>query len=109
MFGVEELEHGQLIEFLKNQQVDAVICGQIGGGAQGKLAQAGISLYGGVKGNADQAVEDFLAGKLAYDPAVHCSHYDQKHGANEEKGHHGHMYGKKAEEKGHHGHMYGRM
>ena len=39
------------------QRADTLICGGIGGGAQMALAQAGIRLYGGVSGSADQAVE----------------------------------------------------
>ena len=35
-----------------------MICGGIGGGALQALAQAGIQVYPGVSGDADQAVED---------------------------------------------------
>ena len=72
--------HGALAGFLFNGQVDVLICGGIGGGAQMALAQAGIKLYGGVSGDADAAVEAFLAGKLNYNPDVHCNHHDQEHG-----------------------------
>ena len=37
-------------------EVDTLICGGIGAGAQMALAQAGIRLYGGVSGSADEAV-----------------------------------------------------
>ena len=37
--------------------VDVLICGGIGGGAQTALAAAGIKLFGGVSGDADKAVE----------------------------------------------------
>jgi len=40
--------HGVLAGFLADNQVDALICGGIGGGAQSALAQAGIQLYAGV-------------------------------------------------------------
>ena len=39
--------HGALAGFLTDHQVDTLICGGIGGGAQAALAQAGIKLYGG--------------------------------------------------------------
>ena len=52
------------------------------------LAQAGIRLYGGVSGSADQAVEDLLAGKLDYDPDVKCDHHDHAHGEGHQCGHH---------------------
>ena len=46
--------HGALAEFLRLNQVDTLICGGIGGGAQNALAQAGIQLYGGVTGEAQE-------------------------------------------------------
>ena len=42
--------HGALAGFLKAAQVDALICGGIGMGAQNALAEANIKLYGGVSG-----------------------------------------------------------
>ena len=52
--------HGALAGVLSALQVDALICGGIGGGAQAALAAAGIKLYGGVSGGADEAVEALL-------------------------------------------------
>lgn len=72
--------HGALAGFLAENEIEVLICGGIGGGAQMALAQAGIKLYGGVSGDADAAVADFLAESLAYNPAVHCSHHDHEHG-----------------------------
>ncbi len=73
--------HGALAGFLRNAQVDVLICGGIGGGARMALAEAGIRLYGGVSGDADEAVEAFLAGELDFDPNARCSHHDG-HGHN---------------------------
>ena len=70
--------------FLKEQGVNVLICGGIGGGAQMALADAGISLFGGVSGDADEAVEALLAGQLAYNPNVRCNHHDHGH----DHGHH---------------------
>ena len=89
--------HGALATLLQEENVDTLICGGIGGGAQNALAHAGIALYGGVQGEADAAVNDFLAGKLAYDPAVHCDHHDHGHGEGHACGSHG---------CGGHGHMH---
>ena len=72
--------HGALAGFLAENGVDLLICGGIGGGAQAALAQAGIKLYGGVSGSADEAVGALLAGTLSFDPAVHCDHHDHEHG-----------------------------
>ncbi len=50
--------HGALAGLLKEQGVNALICGGIGGGAKTALAEAGIAVYGGVSGDADKAAED---------------------------------------------------
>ena len=80
--------HGALAGVLSALKVDALICGGIGGGAQNALAQAGIRLFGGVSGNADEAVNALLAGNLGYDPDVHCNHHDH-HGEGHSCGDHG--------------------
>lgn len=72
--------HGALAGFLMSAKVDTLICGGIGGGAQMALAEAGIQLLGGVSGSADDAVNAYLAGNLAYDPDVRCSHHGHEHG-----------------------------
>ena len=77
--------HGALAGMLKALEVDILICGGIGAGAQTALAEAGIRLYGGVSGSADKAVEALLAGTLAFDPDVHCDHHGSGHHG---EGHH---------------------
>lgn len=72
--------HGALADFLVINKVDTLICGGIGGGAQNALADAGIKLYGGVSGNADDAVKSFLDGSLLFNPDVKCSHHENEHG-----------------------------
>lgn len=81
--------HGALAGFLAANQVDTLICGGIGGGAQNALAEAGIKLYGGVSGSADEAVEALIEGNLGYDPDVHCSHHGHGHGEGHNCGGHG--------------------
>lgn len=68
--------HGALAGILSALHVDALICGGIGGGAQAALSAAGIQLYGGVSGGADDAVNALIAGSLEFDPNVHCDHHD---------------------------------
>lgn len=72
--------HGALAGFLVGGNVDVLICGGIGGGAKNALAEAGITLFGGVTGSADEAVTAYLADNLNYNPDVACSHHDEKHG-----------------------------
>lgn len=75
--------HGALAGFLKAAGVDMLICGGIGGGAQNALAEAGIRLFGSVSGNADDAVNAYLAGQLDFNPNVQCSHHGhhESHGS----------------------------
>lgn len=67
--------HSALAGFLASLGVDALICGGMGMGARNALAEAGITVYGGVEGDADEAVKAFLKGALAYDPSAACSHH----------------------------------
>ena len=41
---------------------------------------AGIQLFGGLSGDADAAVADYLAGQLVFDPDIHCTHHDHDEG-----------------------------
>jgi len=76
--------HGALAGFLKANNIDVLICGGIGGGAQAAIAQAGIKLYGGANGSADEAVKALVTGTLKYNPDVKCNHHNHEHG---ESGH----------------------
>ena len=67
--------HDALAGFLASLGADTLICGGIGMGARVALAEAGITVYGGVEGEADEAVKAFLKGALAYDPSAACSHH----------------------------------
>lgn len=80
VIGTDGSGHGALAGLLSDQGIDVLICGGIGAGAQNALSEAGIKLYGGVSGSADDAVNAFLAGKLDYDPDVHCDHHGHGEG-----------------------------
>lgn len=81
--------HGALAGFLDDNDIDILICGGIGGGAQMALAQAGIRLFGGVSGSADDAVNAFINGTLGYNPDVKCNHHHD-HGEGHSCGDHHH-------------------
>lgn len=72
--------HGALAGFLQTARVDALICGGIGMGAQMALADAGIKLFAGVQGSADEAAKALAAGNLAYDPDARCDHHEHHGG-----------------------------
>ena len=71
--------HGALGDVLKKIHVDTLLCGGIGGGAKRVLEEAGIRFYAGVSGDADEAVQAFLAGTLAYNPDEECAHHGEHH------------------------------
>lgn len=81
--------HGALSTFLAERNVEVLLCGGIGGGAQMALKDAGIKLYGGVSGNADDQVQAFLDGALAYNANVRCDHHDHEHHGAHACGSHG--------------------
>lgn len=80
VLGTNGAGHGALAGFLREQGATVLICGGIGAGARTALAQAGIRLYPGVTGGADQAVEDLLAGRLRFDPDTTCDHHHHEEG-----------------------------
>lgn len=101
--------HGAIAGFLHAAKVDLVICGGIGAGAQSALDEAGIQFISGVKGSADEAVQQHLAGTLVPSAGEgKCSHRHQHghaHGHGHGHGHacgHGHEHG--ASHKSHGGH-----
>ena len=69
--------HGALAGFLKSLGVEALICGGIGGGARTALSEAGITLYPGASGAADDQVAALLSGSLSYDPDTLCDHHHE--------------------------------
>ena len=71
--------HGALAGLLSEQEVDVLICGGIGGGAQAALAEAGVELCSGAEGDVDAAVEAYLNGTLTSAGAT-CDHHDHEEG-----------------------------
>lgn len=67
--------HGALAGLLAELGVHALICGGMGMGARMALAEAGIVVYAGVSGLADDAVELFLRGGLNYTSEATCDHH----------------------------------
>ena len=69
--------HGALAGLLADRGINVLICGSIGGGAQAALADAGITLCSGAKGNADDAVAAYLKGELVSSGA-NCDHHHEE-------------------------------
>ncbi|BDF77495.1 NifB/NifX family molybdenum-iron cluster-binding protein [Pyramidobacter piscolens] len=75
VIGTEGHGHGALAAFLKEKGVAALICGGLGGGAIAALQEAGISIYAGNQGSADEAAAKFAAGQLAANAEANCHHH----------------------------------
>ena len=73
-FKLYDVEDGKVVA-----KADVLICGGIGMGAQMALADAGIKLYAGVQGSADDAAKALAEGTLEYDPDAHCDHHGHHH------------------------------
>ena len=90
VMGSNGIGHGALAGLLSGNQIDVLICGGIGGGAQVALANAGITLWSGASGDTDKAVEAYLRGELTSAGAT-CSHHSHEEGhacGNHGCGHH---------------------
>jgi len=78
--------HEALAELLAQHDISVLICGGMGAGAQAALAEAGIEVYAGAEGSADEAVEKYLKGELE-STGVNCDHHshgeDHDHGCGE--------------------------
>lgn len=80
--------HGALAGLLADRNVDVLICGGIGGGAQAALAEAGVELCAGAEGDTDQVVEAYLKGELVSTGANCDHHHGEEHSCgNHEDGH----------------------
>ena len=74
--------HGALLGVLDSLGADVLICGGIGGGAQSGVAGMGIELYGGIDGEADEAVKAYLEGKLEQNSNANCNHHHHEESHN---------------------------
>jgi len=64
--------HAAIVETLTQIGANVLIAGGFGAPAKAAMDAAGIRWFGGVTGECDKAVEDFLAGSLKYDPNPTC-------------------------------------
>ncbi len=84
--------HGALANLLSAEDIDVLICGGIGGGAQQALTDNGIELCAGAEGDTDAAVEAYLKGELI-NSGANCDHHSHEEGhscSDHEGGHCGH-------------------
>ena len=96
-------EHCALGSFLYEEGVSVLICGNLGMGASKSLQAAGILVYGGNRGSADEAVDLLLQKKLVYNPLPNCGGHDHSHGC----GHHNNPENDQDESSSGHNHFEG--
>ena len=70
-----ETGHGALAGFLQEAGAEVMICGGIGGGAIAAMSEAGIKVYAGASGSADEAVNAYVAGSLLEIGEATCDHH----------------------------------
>ena len=75
--GTDGRGHEALAEVLTENAIDVLICGGMGQGAMNAMEAAGIKVFAGAEGSADEAVEAFLKGELA-STGVNCDHHEEK-------------------------------
>ena len=75
--------HSALALMLENENIDKLICGGIGGCAVNALGEAGIEIFAGISGKADDAVQALINGTLEQTTSPNCNH----HGHGHEHGH----------------------
>ena len=85
--------HGALAGFLENMDAEVLICGGIGGGAQVAMSEAGIQLFAGAAGNADEVVKEYLAGTLPQIGEATCDHHEHEHHDGHDCSHGGKCHG----------------
>jgi len=67
----EHGQPGQVPSFLKEQQIEVIICGGMGPRALSFFREYGIKVVTGATGKAKDAVDNFFQGKLAGDEPCH--------------------------------------
>lgn len=68
--------HSALSGFLKNLNVNILVCGGIGSGAINALNALGIEIYGGVIGDSDTIIHSLINGILIQDNKANCDHHN---------------------------------
>jgi len=77
VIGTDGAGHEALVDFLAGKGVEVVICGGLGNGALNALNAAGIKVVSGAAGEADAALEAYLAGDLE-STGANCGHHDRE-------------------------------
>lgn len=69
--------HEALADLLAQEDIEVLICGGMGAGAKEALEDAGLTVYSGQSGDADEAVEAYIKGEIE-SQGVNCDHHDEE-------------------------------
>lgn len=69
--------HEALADLLAEKDIKVLICGGMGSGAKAALEDAGLEVYSGQSGDADEVVESYLKGEIE-SQGVNCDHHDEE-------------------------------
>ena len=72
--------HSAVVELMKANDVDVLICGGIGGPAMEGLLQENIAVIPGQTGDVDVVTQAFLDGSLMTSETATCDHHDHEEG-----------------------------
>lgn len=70
---MEEAGLDSALELLEQYGIDALICGAVSDEERHAVGTAGVMLFPGVSGKADDAALGFLSGSVISDPNNHCN------------------------------------
>lgn len=69
--------HEALADLLADKGINVLICGGMGSGAKAALEAAGLEVYSGQSGDADEVIEAYLKGEIE-SQGVNCNHHDEE-------------------------------
>lgn len=70
--------HHALVDLIKEQGVETLVCGGIGGGAIQALTTNNIQLIRGISGNVDDVIDQLKKQLLQDHPEKTCNHHDHE-------------------------------
>ena len=77
VIGSDGQGHGALAGVLAKEEIDVLICGGMGAGAKAALEDAGIEVFSGQSGEADDVIDRYLKGDIE-SQGVNCDHHDEE-------------------------------
>lgn len=70
--------HEALADLLAEKEINVLICGGMGSGAKAALEDAGLEVYSGQSGDADEVIESYIKGEIE-SQGVNCDHHEEEH------------------------------